>query len=117
MTRAIIGARPTSAFQRTRSEELLVVRKGRWGRVAAITACLCLVTASAATAGGTRHSNARATTNLTMWYWGDQEAAGLKGFVADSVKKYEALHPEIKITTTLQSTGNLVPAFEAAAAA
>jgi raffinose/stachyose/melibiose transport system substrate-binding protein len=52
-----------------------------------------------------------------MWWWGDQEAAGLKGFVADSVKKYEALHPEIKITTTLQSTDNLVPAFEAAAAA
>ena len=52
-----------------------------------------------------------------MWWWGDQEAAGLKGFVADSVKKYEAANPSIKINTTLQSTDNLVPAFEAAAAA
>jgi raffinose/stachyose/melibiose transport system substrate-binding protein len=93
-----------------------VVRTGRWGRVAAVTACLCLVTASAATAGPSRHSSAKATT-LNMWWWGDQEAAGLKGFVQQSVAKYEKLHPEIKITTTLQSTDNLVPAFEAAAAA
>jgi raffinose/stachyose/melibiose transport system substrate-binding protein len=83
----------------------------------AVAACLCLVTAGAATAGGAQHSKTKATTTLTMWWWGDQEAQGLKGFVADSVKKYEALHPDIKITTTLQSTDNLVPAFEAAAAA
>ena len=79
-----------------------------------VAACLCLATASAATAGSARHSSAKATTTLNMWWWGDQEAQGLKGFVADSVKKYEALHPDIKINTTLQSTDNLVPAFEAA---
>jgi raffinose/stachyose/melibiose transport system substrate-binding protein len=94
-----------------------VVRKGRWGRIAAITACVCLATASAATAGPARHTSAKATTTLNMWWWGDQEASGLKGFVADSVAKYEKLHPDIKINTTLQSTDNLVPAFEAAAAA
>ena len=91
-------------------------RKGRWGRIAAVTACLCLATASAATAGPMRRAGAKAPVQLTMWWWGDQEAAGLKGFVADSVKKYEAANPNIKISVTLQSTDNLVPAFRAAAA-
>jgi raffinose/stachyose/melibiose transport system substrate-binding protein len=95
-----------------------VIRNGRWGRVAAVTACLCLAMTSAATAGPARQTHAKAQKiTLTMWWWGDQEASGAKAFVADSVKKYEALHPNITINTTLQSTDNLVPAFEAAAAA
>ncbi|MEO9176991.1 MAG: ABC transporter substrate-binding protein [Gaiellales bacterium] len=93
-------------------------RNGRWARVAAVSACLCLAMTSAATAGPAHESHAKAQKiTLTMWWWGDQEASGAKGFVADSVKKYEALHPNITINTTLQSTDNLVPAFEAAAAA
>ena len=54
---------------------------------------------------------------LTMWWWGDQEAAGMKNFVADSVQKYEAEHPNITIDTVLQSTDNLMPNFAAAAKA
>ena len=54
---------------------------------------------------------------LTMWWWGDQEAAGMKNFVADSVQKYEAAHPNITIDTVLQSTDNLMPNFTAAAKA
>ena len=94
-----------------------MIRKGRWGRIAAVTACLCLATTSAATAGSAHHARAKAPVTLNMWWWGDQEASGLKGFVADSVKKFEAANPDIKINTTLQSTDNLVPAFEAAAKA
>ena len=52
-----------------------------------------------------------------MWWWGNQEAHGATAFLADSVKKYEAAHPNIKIVTKLQSTAGLVPAFQAAAAA
>jgi multiple sugar transport system substrate-binding protein len=95
-----------------------VIRARRWGRVAAIAAAVCLATTGAATAGPAHREHAAAgKVTLTMWWWGDQEAAGAKQFVADSVKKYEALHPNITINTTLQSTDNLVPAFEAAAAA
>ena len=54
---------------------------------------------------------------LTMWWWGDQEAGGMKDFVADSVQKYEAAHPNITIDTVLQSTDNLMPNFAAAAKA
>ena len=52
-----------------------------------------------------------------MWYWGNQEAHGLSTFLATSVSKYEALHPNIKINTVLQSTDNLMPNFAAAAKA
>jgi multiple sugar transport system substrate-binding protein len=52
-----------------------------------------------------------------MWWWGDQEAGGMKNFVADSVQKYEAAHPNITIDTVLQSTDNLMPNFAAAAKA
>ncbi len=54
---------------------------------------------------------------LVMWWWGDQEAKGLQGFVADSVKKYQEMHPNITIQTVLQSTDNLMPNFAAAAKA
>jgi multiple sugar transport system substrate-binding protein len=95
-----------------------VIRRGRFARIAAIAACLCLATTTAATAGPARSSHRGAQKiTLTMWWWGDQEASGAKGFVASAVKKYEALNPNITINTTLQSTDNLVPAFEAAAAA
>jgi len=41
----------------------------------------------------------------------------MKNFVADSVQKYEAEHPNITIDTVLQSTDNLMPNFAAAAKA
>ena len=94
-----------------------MIRKGRWGRIAAVTACLCLATTSAATAGSAHHARAKAPVTLNMWWWGNQEAHGATAFLADSVKKYEAAHPNIKIVTKLQSTAGLVPAFQAAAAA
>ena len=100
--RAIIGAR-RGAGHLSSARGARVIRKGRWGRIAAVTACLCLATTSAATAGSAHHASAKAPVTLNMWWWGDQEAAGLKGFVADSVKKYEAAHPNIKINTMLQT--------------
>ena len=102
-SRAIIGAR-RGAGHLSSARGTRVIRKGRWGRVAAVTACLCLATTSAATAGSAHHSRAKAPVTLNMWWWGDQEASGLKGFVADSVKKFEAANPNIKIITKLQST-------------
>ena len=92
-----------------------------WRRFAAVTMIVLAAAAcgssSSGSSGGSGGSQASGPATLNMWWWGDQEAQGLKGFVADSVAKYEALHPDIKINTTLQSTDNLVPAFEAAAAA
>src|SRR6202162_5826467 len=55
--------------------------------------------------------------NLTMWWWGEQEAAGAKGWLAQTVKLYERKHPNVTIKTVLQTTNGLVPACKAAAAA
>lgn len=54
---------------------------------------------------------------LTMWWWGDQEAAGARRWVAETVEAYEAEHPNVTIKTVLQTTDSLVPAFNTAAAA
>jgi len=66
---------------------------------------------------GSTPASSTGPVKLTMWWWGDQEAAGMKNFVADSVQKYEAAHPNITIDTVLQSTDNLMPNFTAAAKA
>ena len=55
--------------------------------------------------------------NLTMWWWGEQEAAGAKGWLAQTIALYEKKHPNVKIKTVLQTTDGLIPAFKAAAAA
>ena len=82
--------------------------------------CAALLALAAATLTGfsaTAAARPQGSTKLVMWWWGDQEAAGLKGFVAASIKRYEAAHPGIKIEAVLQSTDNLLPNFAAAAKA
>jgi raffinose/stachyose/melibiose transport system substrate-binding protein len=54
---------------------------------------------------------------LTVWWWGEQEAPGAQKFMDDAVKKYHELHPNITIKTVLQSTDQLIPAFQSAAQA
>ncbi len=55
--------------------------------------------------------------NLTMWWWGEQEAAGAKRWLADTIALYRKKHPNVSIKTVLQTTDGLIPAFKAAAAA
>jgi len=95
-------------------------------RRTAMFAVLAAVVAIAAGCGSSSGDSSGSTSTpasssgpvkLTMWWWGDQEAGGMKNFVADSVQKYEAAHPNITIDTVLQSTDNLMPNFAAAAKA
>jgi len=55
--------------------------------------------------------------SLTMWWWGEQEAAGAKKWLADTIRLYQKKHPNVTIKTVLQTTDGLIPAFKAAAAA
>jgi raffinose/stachyose/melibiose transport system substrate-binding protein len=55
--------------------------------------------------------------HLNMWWWGDQEAHGAKAWLAETVADYEKLHPNVSISTVLQTTEGLVPTFDTAAAA
>lgn len=83
--------------------------------IAALAGLVALAAVAASTAGTRAHT--AGPVNLTMWWWGEQEAAGAKGWLADTVKLYEKKHPNVTIKTVLQTTDGLVPAFKAAAAA
>lgn len=86
----------------------------------------CAPTASAPTAAPAQPS-AQATqaqsasggskTPLVIWYWGEQEAPGMKNFMDEAVKVYMQQHPNIEVTANLQESDSLYPAFRAAAAA
>jgi raffinose/stachyose/melibiose transport system substrate-binding protein len=88
---------------------------------AAVVLAAALAAASAAQSGqqsgSAKGSFPTGPVHLTMWWWGEQEAAGAKRWLADTVKLYEQKHPNVTIKTVLQTTDGLVPAFKAAAAA
>lgn len=54
---------------------------------------------------------------LTMWWWGEQEAKGATGWLKETIKMYQEEHPNVTIKPTLQTTDGLVPAFQTAAKA
>ena len=91
------------------------------GVVVAVTVVAAAVLATAGLASRssstTRQAFPTGPVNLTMWWWGEQEAAGAKGWLAQTVALYEKKHPNVKIKTVLQTTDGLIPAFKAAAAA
>lgn len=55
--------------------------------------------------------------NLTMWWWGEQEAAGAEEWLNETIAAYEAENPNITIDAVLQTTDGLIPNFLAAAEA
>jgi ABC-type glycerol-3-phosphate transport system substrate-binding protein len=58
------------------------------------------------------------TTELTFWWWGEQEAPGLKGWLGDTVAKFtEQSDTVAKVETVLQATDNVISDFTTAAAA
>ena len=87
--------------------------------VVAVAAAAALLgsAALAARSGSSRETSPSAPVNLTMWWWGEQEAAGAKGWLSQTIAMYEKQHPDVKIKTVLQTTDGLIPAFKAAAAA
>jgi raffinose/stachyose/melibiose transport system substrate-binding protein len=80
-------------------------------------AVLALFSTYAMGPGTAQAHRAAGPTTLTMWWWGDQEAHGAKGWVDETIKLYEKAHPNIVIKAVLQTTNGLYPAFETAARA
>jgi raffinose/stachyose/melibiose transport system substrate-binding protein len=87
--------------------------------LAALGAAIAAVLGAFAFGGSPQSSTAFPTgkVNLTIWWWGEDEAVGAKKWLAQTVQLYEKKHPNVKIKTVLQSLNALVPAFKAAAAA
>jgi len=55
--------------------------------------------------------------DLLVWYWGEQEAPGMKSFMTKAVAKYNSMQSKVKVTAVLQSSDSLYSAFAAAAKA
>ena len=93
------------------------MRRRNWiiGGVACVAAAVLAGASLAARA--TTSTPAAEKVNLTMWWWGEQEAAGAKTWLQQTVKLFEQKYPNITIKTVLQTTDGLVPGFKAAAAA
>lgn len=94
-------------------------RKLQLAVVAAALAAALMATAALAARTSATSKTAFPTgpVNLTMWWWGEQEAAGAKGWLNQTIALYAKKHPNVKIKTVLQTTDGLIPAFKAAAAA
>lgn len=55
--------------------------------------------------------------NLVFWWWGETEAAGLTGWVDETVELFEKEYPHITVETVLQATANVIDDFTTASAA
>jgi multiple sugar transport system substrate-binding protein len=53
--------------------------------------------------------------DLTLWWWGQQEAPGADKYVDKAIAAYEKKRPNVKITAVLQTTDGLIPSFQTAA--
>lgn len=90
-------------------------RNRRFGAVLVVAAAAVVVQlGGGSVARGTASAE---PVNLTMWWWGEQEAAGAKKWLAETIRLYQRKHPNVRIKTVLQTTDGLIPAFKAAAAA
>jgi multiple sugar transport system substrate-binding protein len=87
------------------------------GAIAAVSVGAGLASRAGTAGSGSTRAFPTGPVNLTMWWWGEQEAAGAKKWLADTVALYHKKHPNVTIKTVLQTTDGLVPAFKAAAAA
>src|SRR5512137_1340357 len=83
------------------------MRIGKWARIVLLVLGLLLLAFSASAAGK----------KLVFWWWGEQEFAGLTGWLNDTIAIYEKEHPDVKVETTLQATENVFSDFPTASAA
>jgi ABC-type glycerol-3-phosphate transport system substrate-binding protein len=55
--------------------------------------------------------------DLVIGWWGEQEAPGMSDWFDESITMFEETNPNVQIEQVLESTENLAPSFQAAAAA
>ncbi len=93
------------------------MRRRIW--VGAVIACIAaaVLTGASLAARAAESAPTGDDVNLTMWWWGEQEAAGAKKWLAETVKLFEKKYSNVTVKTVLQTTDGLIPSFKAAAAA
>src|SRR5690242_2007814 len=119
--RGVVGPLARAVRMGFQTKEGDMTRRRRLALALSVAGLVAVVAAGASLASRSEHGSARALptgpVNLTMWWWGEQEAAGAKKWLADTIALYHKKHPNVTIKTVLQTTNGLVPAFKAAAAA
>ena len=85
--------------------------------LASLVVALAIVVAGLGSASASNGAFPTEPVNLTMWWWGEQEAKGATGWLNQTIALYNKKHPNVKIKPVLQTTDGLIPAFKAAAAA
>ncbi|PYG90403.1 multiple sugar transport system substrate-binding protein [Ruminiclostridium sufflavum DSM 19573] len=83
---------------------------------------LVLMTAVSSTACGgnsddNQISSKNGQTTLKIWYWGEQEAPGMKSFIDKAAEVYMKENTNIKVDAVLQESDTLYSAFRSAAKA
>src|SRR6185295_13648283 len=90
----------------------------KWVGAIAVVALAVTAALSVGSAGAKSSKPAQAkATNLTMWFWGNDDAPGADKWLAAAVKSYEAKNPNIKIKVVTQPVATFIQTFQAAAAA
>ena len=51
-------------------------------------------------------------TELTLWWWGEEDVPGSKAWLEETVDAYEKENPDIKIEMVQQTSDQLIPAWE-----
>lgn len=51
-------------------------------------------------------------TQLTLWWWGEEDVPGSKAWLEETVAAYEKENPDIKIEMVQQTSDQLIPAWE-----
>jgi raffinose/stachyose/melibiose transport system substrate-binding protein len=88
----------------------------------AVALLICLLVLSVAGASGALNSGSAeaartAPVTVTFWWWGNDEAPGLRVWIKETVAKFNASHANIKVKAVEQTTDGLVQAAQAAQAA
>ena len=81
---------------------------------AAISAAASTLLASCSSSGGASNHG---PVDLLVWYWGEQEAPGMKNFMQKAVAKYNSSQSKVQVQAVLQSSDSLYSAFAAVAQA
>src|SRR5262245_26988022 len=86
------------------------------GVAAAGLAAALPAAALARSTGAPRPARAADAGKLTVWWWGEQEAPGLEGWVKQSVEMYQQ-QKGVHVDATLEDTGVVISQFQTASAA
>lgn len=79
--------------------------------------CMVLVLAMVLALAACGGKSAKEATNLTVWYWGEQEVPGYQAYMEEMAQKYAEANEGVTVEVVLQESDTLYSAFRAAESA